>query len=223
MQSIVLLHGALGSDRQMEPLKVHLSDSFNVYVLCFEGHGEREGNGPLAIERFSENLLEFLKDNKLEKTLVFGYSMGGYVALYTEAKSPGTFAKIVTLGTKFLWNPDVAAKEVRMLQPEIIEEKVPKFAEHLSRMHTPNDWKENMRNTAVMMEEMGEHPPLNDVDLSKVACPVQLLLGDNDMMVSEAETQEVKRQLSDVRFDMLEGVEHPIEKMVLGKLDVYLY
>jgi len=151
--------------------------------------------------------------------MVFGYSMGGYVALYNEAQSPGTFKKIVTLGTKFNWTPDVAAKEVRMLNPDIIEEKVPKFAAHLSRMHESNDWKENMRNTATMMEAMGNNPPLNEVDLSKVNCPVHLLVGDKDMMVSKAETLVIKEQLSDVRFDILEGVEHPIEKLDLAKLD----
>lgn len=222
MQSIILLHGALGADRQLEPLKVHLSDSFDVHVLCFEGHGNRKATRALAIEHFSENLTDFIRENKLEKSLVFGYSMGGYVALYTEAKSPGTFAKIVTLGTKFRWNPDVAAKEVRMLQPEIIEDKVPKFAEHLSRMHAPNDWKENMRDTAKMMEKMGEHPPFNDVDLSKVSCPVHLLLGEKDMMVSEAETLEILEQLPEARFDMLDAVEHPIEKLELTKLNEFL-
>lgn len=222
MQSIVLLHGALGSDRQLEPLRKHLSESFNVHVLCFEGHGERNTDRGLSIQNFSENLIHFLEAKKLEKPLVFGYSMGGYVALYSEAKFPGTFSRMVTLGTKFHWTADVAAKEVRMLQPDIIEEKVPKFAGHLAKMHAPNDWKENMRNTAKMMEEMGENPPLNDVDLSKIQCPVQLLLGSKDMMVTESETLVIKAQLSNAKFDMLEGVEHPIEKLELAWLDDFL-
>ncbi|GAB5417681.1 MAG: hypothetical protein Crog4KO_26670 [Crocinitomicaceae bacterium] len=221
MKSIVLLHGALGSDRQMEPLKKHLSESFDVHVLCFEGHGERKSDRPLAICNFSENLMEFLEEHSLKNPLVFGYSMGGYVALYSEAKFPGTFSKIVTLGTKFHWTLDTAAKEVRMLQPEIIEDKVPKFAAHLANMHAPNDWKENMRNTAKMMEAMGENPPLNEIDLSNIKCPVQLLRGTNDAMVSEQETLGVEAQLPNAEFDRLDEVEHPIEKLELGLLDGY--
>ena len=53
MQSIILLHGALGSDRQMEALREHLSQSYDVHVLCFEGHGERESERDLAIQNFS--------------------------------------------------------------------------------------------------------------------------------------------------------------------------
>lgn len=223
MQSIVLLHGALGSDRQMEPLRKHLSESFGVHVLCFEGHGDRASNRSLSIAHFSENLTTFLNEKGLVNPIVFGYSMGGYVALYLEAKSPGTFSKIVTLGTKFNWNPDVAAKEVRMLQPNIIEDKVPKFAAHLAIIHAPNDWKENMRNTAIMMEEMGENPPLDEVNLAKITCPVHLLLGSKDMMVTESETLVIKEQLADAKFNLLEGVEHPIEKLELGKLDEFIF
>lgn len=222
MQSIVLLHGALGSDRQMEPLRNYLSDRYNVHVLCFEGHGARSADRPLAIQHFAENLNDFLEEHQLKKPAVFGYSMGGYVALYLEAQSPGRFSKIVTLGTKFNWTPDVAAREVRMLNPDIVEEKVPKFAEHLSRLHEPNNWKENMRNTATMMEAMGEKPPLNEVDISKVTCPVHLLLGERDTMVSQEETLVIKEQLSDVQFDVLSDVEHPIEKLELMKLKAYL-
>lgn len=148
--------------------------------------------------------------------------MGGYVALYLEAKLPGTFAQIITLGTKFNWSPDIAAKEVRMLQPDIIEDKVPKFAAHLERMHAPNDWKLNMRLTADMMERMGEHPPYKDVDISKVNCQVTLTLGSKDMMVTEAETSAVKAQLSNASFHLFEGFEHPLEKVNIEVLADYL-
>lgn len=222
MKSIILLHGALGSDRQMQPLQQRLSESFDVHLLCFEGHGERTTDRDLSIAYFSENLKVFIEEKKLKQPLVFGYSMGGYVALYMEAKHPGALSGIITLGTKFLWTPDIAAREVRMLQPDLVEEKVPKFAAHLSRMHAPNDWKENMKNTATMMEEMGNNPPMNAVDLSKVNSPVQLLLGTKDTMVTEAETRAILEQLPNARLDMLTGVEHPIEKLDLMLLDGYL-
>lgn len=223
MPQILLLHGALGSDRQLQPLKERLENDFEVHVLCFEGHGERTTENPLRIQNFSKNLLEYIEEHQLEKPLIFGYSMGGYVALYTEALHPGTCGKIVTLGTKLYWNPDIAAREVRMLNPEIIEEKVPKFAAHLQRMHEPNDWKENMRATAKMMEDMGENPPLDEVDLNAVECEVLLLLGTKDNMVSPQETEHVHRQLSNSKFEMLKDVEHPIEKLNLDLLESYLH
>ena len=222
MPEILLLHGALGSDRQLEPLKVILSKYFNVHTLCFEGHGSRTTDEPLRIELFSKNLLNYLKESGSEKPLVFGYSMGGYVALYTEAQNPGTFGKIVTLGSKFHWSPESSRREVKMLQPEVIEEKVPKFATHLNRMHEPNAWKENMRATAEMMISMGQNPPLNHVDLSLVECSVILTLGGKDAMVSQEETITVKNQLSNASFHLFEEFEHPFDKIDLGVLAAFL-
>jgi pimeloyl-ACP methyl ester carboxylesterase len=221
MQSILLLHGALGSDRQMEPLKAFLSERFDVHVLCFEGHGNRKSNRKLAIPYFSENVQDYLTEKNLKQPMVFGYSMGGYVALYTEAICPATFKKIVTFGTKFEWNPDVAAREVRMLHPEVIEDKVPKFAAYLDGLHRPSDWKIVMKNTAEMMEEMGAHPPLSDVDLQRVKCPVHLLLGTKDTMVSKEETVAIQEQLLRAQFDFLEDAEHAIVRLNLSSLQPY--
>lgn len=215
MRQIILLHGALGSARQMEPLKQELASDFEVHTFSFEGHGAHPTKRPLRIAHFSENLRMYIAENALEQPEVFGYSMGGYVALYTEAQFPGTFAKITTLGTKFNWNPDIAAREVRMLQPEIIEEKVPKFAAHLQKIHAPLDWKTNMRATAEMMEAMGDNPPMDAVDLAQVACSVKMCLGTEDTMVTEGETLLIQSQISNAQFKRLEHVEHPIEKVDL--------
>ena len=56
--------------------------------------------------------------------------MGGYVALQLANKHPKYVQKIITLGTKFAWDKETAAKEVKMLNPEKIEEKIPAFAKN---------------------------------------------------------------------------------------------
>jgi len=222
MRQLILLHGALGSKRQMEPLKKTLESDFEVHAFSFEGHGDVATDRPLRIAHFSENLRKYITENGLEQPEVFGYSMGGYVALYTEALFPGTFARITTLGSKFHWNPDVAAREVRMLQPEIIEEKVPKFAAHLEAIHSPTDWKTNMRATAEMMEAMGDNPPMDVVDLTQIVCPVTLCLGTEDTMVTEGETMLIQSQIPKAVFERLEKVVHPLEKVDLALIQSVL-
>jgi pimeloyl-ACP methyl ester carboxylesterase len=217
-QDLILLHGALGSKLQLDPLKSILENNFNVLSFNFEGHGDRSTTNDLSIQRFSENLNEFIAANGLTKPNIFGYSMGGYVALYLEANHPESVGKIMTLGTKFNWNPEGAAKEVRMLSPSIIEEKVPRFAQHLSKIHAPNDWKSNMLKTADMMSMMGENPPLNQTLYSKVNSKVLLTLGEKDQMVTREETESVLRQLPNAKLLLFPDFEHPIEKVNLDQL-----
>ena len=78
--------------------------------------------------------------------------MGGYVALSAAIKAPRRFSKIITLGTKFSWSPAEAKKEIQLLNPEIIQEKVPAFANRLSHIHGKEHWQNLMLKTAQMMK-----------------------------------------------------------------------
>jgi pimeloyl-ACP methyl ester carboxylesterase len=125
--SLLLLHGALGSQKQFDPIIPLLEDQFDVHRFDFEGHGENVSDTAYSMKLFSQNVVEYLDKHSIEKTNVFGYSMGGYVALKTALAEPDRIGKIATLGTKFNWSLEAAQREVRMLNPDKIEEKGPPF------------------------------------------------------------------------------------------------
>jgi pimeloyl-ACP methyl ester carboxylesterase len=223
MQDLLLLHGALGGKQQLEPLRATLQDKFNVHTLNFEGHGGRPTNLPYSIDRFVQNVLDHLQENNIENCHVFGYSMGGYVALKLASQYPGKLRSILTLGTKFAWSPEIATKETAMLNPEKIEEKVPKFAAALEALHAPLDWKEMMRGTAEMMRNLGDRPALTREDLKNIEIPVTLLLGSEDVMVTPHETVDVQLQLKNSMYELVYGWHHPIERVDVSELaDVIL-
>jgi hypothetical protein len=66
-----------------------------------------------------------------------------------------------------------------LLNPKLIEEKVPQFASHLETIHGEN-WPEVLMKTASMLQEMGKNPPLDDKDFQTITCPVLISLGDQD-------------------------------------------
>ncbi|MCI4670487.1 MAG: alpha/beta hydrolase [Bacteroidia bacterium] len=210
---LILLHGALGSKKQFEPLKDLLKNEFDLYDLNFEGHGGKPFQHPYSIDAFTNNLKTFVEEEKLSHVDIFGYSMGGYVALNFSFKNPSWLGKIITLGTKFDWSPEAAEKEIKMLNPEKIEEKVPGFAEKLRKEHAPLDWKEVVRNTASMMREMGAGAKLEMGDFEKIATQVSLGLGENDKMVSLEETRSLAEKLPNGKIVRLKDVPHPIEKV----------
>ena len=110
--NLLLLHGALGSAQQMLPLKDLLKDHYTIHTYDFPGHGGKDfAEHSLTVPILGEHLLDHLREFQLIGTHVFGYSMGGYVALWLEANKAGIFSSIMTLGTKFNWTTDIAAKE----------------------------------------------------------------------------------------------------------------
>jgi len=213
MSSILLLHGALGSKEHFNQLVTELEKTMTVYTLNFEGHGGEFSNRPFSISNFAENVLDFITENKLHGIPVFGYSMGGYVALSLTLNYPNIFGKIITLGTKFNWTEESAAQEVKMLNPEIIEEKVPKFAEKLKALHAPNDWKEVMQKTANMMLNLGKGDAISQDKFKLIKAEVIIFRGENDNMVSKEESMLVANLIPKARYFELENVEHPIEKI----------
>ena len=78
---LILLHGALGSQVQFSELSKKLSSSFTIHTFNFSGYGGRPIDQAPSIELFSQNLIDYIVENDLVSPFVFGYSMGGYVAL----------------------------------------------------------------------------------------------------------------------------------------------
>lgn len=219
---IILLHGALGSEASFNDLKAALSDSREVYSFNFSGHGRvsfsDEGFG---IEAFAGELSAFIIENELQHADVFGYSMGGYVALYLASTQPELIGSIMTLGTKFDWNPASADKETSRMNPEVMKEKIPTYTNFLSESHGDN-WENLIYQTAGMMLELGESPLLNTEILSTIKTPVRIMRGDQDHMVTEEESMNVSTVLPHGVYVSLNQMPHPIEKVDVIKLAIEL-
>ena len=215
---IVLLHGALGSKDQLSAVADILKEDFTVHTMNFDGHGGRPSDTKFSMALFVRNILDFLSKNGVARTHIFGYSMGGYVALTLALSRPDLIGSIVTLGTKFDWTPETAKKEVRMLNPDVIEEKVPKFAAHLQAVHHPNDWKTVLQKTALLLSDLGNGMGLTDTQLSTIGVPVVIGIGDRDNMVTIDESADAARCLGNGKLEVLKGFYHVFEKNDMHEL-----
>lgn len=217
---LLLLHGAIGASRQLLPLQ-HVLHAHCMDIRCYDfpGHGGQEMSlDPFSIRLFAEHVLRQMDEQQLDRVDIFGYSMGGYVGLYMARHYPQRIGRICTLATKFAWDAPTAAKEIRLLDPNIIQTKVPHFARTLEERHAPQDWKEVLHATTQLMQNLGESPELTDDDLAAIRHPVLLIVGDRDTMVSIEETLYVYRKLSSAQLTVLPNTGHPIEQLDLQRL-----
>ncbi|MEO5930554.1 MAG: alpha/beta hydrolase [Candidatus Kapaibacterium sp.] len=216
---LLLLHGALGAASQFDELVPLLCDRFDVHALNFAGHGGGEPTEErFSIANFSAGLERWLDERGMEGADIFGYSMGGYVALHLARRSPRHVGRIFTLATKFAWDEATSAKEAGMLNPIAIEEKVPRYAGQLKERHAPHDWKSVLSKTAEMMLALGREPELPIDDLAGVEHRVMIGVGDSDRMVSIEESVAAYRRLPNGRFIVMPGTPHPLEKVSSGRL-----
>lgn len=214
MQHLLLLHGAIGAKDQLQPLADELSDYYIIHTLNFSGHGgEPFPANDFSIPVFARNVMAYLEKNNIRQTNIFGYSMGGYTALYLARHSPMLVNRIITLATKFHWDPTIATKETAMLNADTIEEKVPVFAKQLQQRHYPNDWKIVLQKTKQLLVQLGDKNNLQLNDYQTILTPSLLLLGDKDKMVTPEETAQVEKALPNGKFQLLENTPHALEKV----------
>ncbi|MBL0341984.1 MAG: alpha/beta hydrolase [Bacteroidetes bacterium] len=208
---LILLHGALGSSSQFDSLKEKLLRNNQVHSFNFAGHGGKAiPDQLLSIDMFTEEVLSFIEQHKLESVNIFGYSMGGYVAVNLAHKVPGKVKAIMTLATKFDWSPESSLKEIAMLDVTKMEQKIPDFVRELNLLHVPNDWKLLVEKLVLLMKNLGENPIGNDA-FKSIQIPIRLLVGDNDKMVSVQSTYEVFKQFVHGSMVVLPDTLHPFE------------
>ncbi len=223
MQSpILLLHGALGSAAQFDELRRYLPETQQVLAPDFPGHGGLPTDIEFSIPYFTESVIAMLDQNQIQQVLIFGYSMGGYVALYLAWKYPDRVERITTLGTKFDWTPDSAARETARLDPGKIAAKVPAFAEMLAERHAPADWQVVVRRTAELLHGLGNGQALSPEVFQTITCPVRIGLGEADNMVTPEESKAVAGWLPNGSFEVLPGMKHPFEQVDAKQLAAWL-
>ena len=210
-KDLIFLHGALGSINQFQQLKSMMNEEFQIHDFNFSGHGGSPQKFDFSIPGFTQQLIEYIITNKLADVLIFGYSMGGYVALNASLQIPSAISKIVTLGTKFDWSEDSTAQEVKMLNPDVIESKVPHFAEKLKSEHAPTDWKSVVRATAGLMNSLSAKDQITEEVFKSIETAVVLCRGKLDKMVSDSETSKVCGWLPNATYIQFDDVKHPIE------------
>lgn len=219
---LILLHGALGSSAQMSDLRANLPGDRAVFTLNLPGHGGVTTESPFSMELFSGAVLDFMETQKIARADIFGYSMGGYVALWLAWKYPERVRQVITLGTKLAWTPEKASGMSRMFDAEKIALKVPHFAQQLAAIHTPLDWKALCRNTAGFLQSLGAGQGIPQDAYTTIQCPVHIGWGDADQVVSLEECQNMVNWLPNGHLHILPGVPHGIEQADVREIAKYV-
>lgn len=217
--NLLLLHGALGSARQLNPLQERMGG----IAIDLTGHGGREiPAGGLTFDHFIEDIDRAFTEQKWKSAHLFGYSMGGYVALLYAAKHPERVESVVTVGTKLLWTEEGLHKELRKLDPDIMEAKVPAFANALAEVHGRDRWHDVVRAIAKSMSELAALPLLTAQVCSRIECRVLLFVGDNDTTAVPHDTRVFASGLKRANVEVLLGTRHPFEEVDINALEKIL-
>jgi len=152
--AIIFIHGfplnKIMWEKQIELLK----EKYRVIAYDIRGHGNTDiGNDNFSIELFVNDLLSLMDALKIEKTILCGFSMGGYIALNAMINSPERFNALLLCDTNCAADmPE--AKEKRMKAIETIKESgLEKYTEEsLKKLFAPISFSKNLEEIAIVRE-----------------------------------------------------------------------
>lgn len=210
MKTIIFLHGALGAATQFDTLLPYLSPHYNCIVLDLPFHGINKDIVTPSIETYADYVIHCIEQNNHQSVSLFGYSMGGYIALFIAHRRPDLIEKVLTLATKFEWTHPSANKQLSMLKPTMLQEKISSYTSYLNTLHHAIEWNEVVNQ---IIEKLIAHPPIDHKLLSEIKIPCRLGVGDQDTMVTLQETMDAYKQLQLGSLYVLPSTPHPLEKV----------
>lgn len=206
--AVVLLHGLCGSRAYWKPVVEPLSKRFRVVVPDLRGHGLSPApEGKYTMESMAADVIRLLDDLNIDRAVLFGHSLGGYVTLAAAETCPARLAGWGLVHSTAYPDDEQAklnrAKAIATIRAEgvkpFVDELVPKlFAP--GRTETIPDIVENVRTIGYgtpaqgaigVLEGMRERPDRLHV-LKRAEVPVALIAGARDQIVPVWKTHAVE-------------------------------
>jgi pimeloyl-ACP methyl ester carboxylesterase len=173
---LVMLHGAFG----WANVPPGLGKDRQVIAVELQGHGHTAMTDRLmTFENLADDVAALIKHLKLERADVFGYSMGGTVALGVAIRHPEVVRKVVVTGTHFGKVEDAfdaeTFKQFKSLSPSFAP---PPLTNHYNRVAPdPKQWPRLV--TSVQKMSLG-FAGFSREQMRSIKAPVLVTLGDHD-------------------------------------------
>ncbi|MCQ6563900.1 alpha/beta fold hydrolase [Paenibacillus mendelii] len=178
-EPLILLHGGLGTiDMLFGQLMPALAKTRQVIAVELQAHGHTADiDRPLSYEQMADDTAALIKHLGLDNADVFGFSMGGGVALQTAIRHPDVVRKLVVASTPYKsegWYPEVLAGMASMNAEAMVG--TPIHEVYIKAAPKPEDWPTLI---AKMKQFQTKHYDWTK-DISAIKAPMLILLGDSD-------------------------------------------
>jgi pimeloyl-ACP methyl ester carboxylesterase len=218
---LVLLHGAFG----WANVYPALAKDRQQIAVELQGHGHTADiDRPLTVEQMADDVATLLRQLKIERADVFGYSMGGNVALGLAIRHPDVVHRVAINGSHFAptgeaYEPE-AFKQFKSLPadfaPPLLKGPYDKVAPD------PKQWPV----LVAKVKKMGlEWKGFTREQMKSIKAPVLITLGDRDGVKPE-HAVEMFRLVPNARLALFPGGDHFLlwtsPNTVLGPVAAFL-
>ena len=200
----MLVHGFAEDSRIFQKQVKELKKEYTVIVPDLPGSGQSVlPEEEMSIELLADYIYEIFRQEKIEKTILIGHSMGGYAALAFAEKYEECLLALTLLHSS-AFEDDEAKKEnrrksikliknegkeifLKAMIPNLYSDHSKKTKQHEMDTHLTMAMEASSTSLQRYYEAMIKRPSRTDV-LRKVKVPVQFIIGTDDQAVPLAQS-----------------------------------
>jgi len=178
---LILLHGGFGSVEMFGPNVELLAARHRVIGVDLQSHGRSPAaDRRMRFETMADDIAALMKELKLERAAVMGFSLGGAVGLRTAIQHPELVDRLILVSAVFKrsgWHPEMTAG-MDAMGPHTAEplKQSPMYADYVQIAPNKDDWQMLVTQLTTALKD--------DYDWSeaipKLPMPVMIVIGDAD-------------------------------------------
>jgi len=193
-QAIIFIPGFASSGEVWNETKATFEKDFICYTLTMAGFAGVKPQPDPSFENWKTGIADYIKDNKIEKPIVIGHSMGGGLALALASDYPDLIGEIIVVDAlpclSALMNPSFKSKEnndcsatvnqmIAMTDTqfyEMQEQTMPRLLQDVSKLELVVSWsvKSDRKTFAEMYCDFSNTDLRNRI--AQIKCPSLILL-----------------------------------------------
>jgi 3-oxoadipate enol-lactonase len=221
---IIFIHG-FPLNKSMWNIQVEaLKENYRVIAYDIRGHGNSDqGIDEFSIELFVLDLLRLMEKLKIEKSILCGLSLGGYIALNAVLKHPDRFDGLILNDTQCIADtPEI--KENRCNAIISIKEKgVEQYADEIIKKLFAQETFTKNKNVIDAVREMIISTPKQSLcntlhalaerketcdQLPEINIPVLIMVGEEDKITPIAAAQQMHEKILNSKLEIIQQAGH---------------
>jgi len=221
---IILIHGFPFNKSMWNDQMEMLTENFRVIAYDVRGFGNSEAEtNDFSIELFVSDLLNLMDALKIEKAMLCGLSMGGYIALNAIENFPKRFSALILCDTNCVADtPEAVEKRMNTIE-NIDKHGVELYAnESIKNLFAPISFVTNQEKIAVI-KEMIMKASVRSLSatllaltkrketcnkLGEIKVPVLIMVGEDDKVTPPVVAKQMHKNIKGSILNVIENAGH---------------
>ncbi|MFN0157103.1 MAG: alpha/beta fold hydrolase [Bacteroidota bacterium] len=221
---VVFLHGFPFSHEMWKPQLDVVSKSYRAVAYDIRGHGDSYvGDGQFTIEGHVDDLIALLDHLKIQRCVIVGLSMGGYVTLRALERNPERFTAAVLCDTRSEADGNEAKLKRAASIVAVKKSGSAAFADgFVKAVFAPETFTQNPAATEAIHRTIKLTQPLSiagtllalaartdtTASLPSIKIPVLILVGEKDVVTPPAASQSMHEKIPGSELHLIPNAGH---------------